>query len=296
MNCFEWQSRTSEFLDGSLPASTKKEAEAHVSDCKECSERHKHYRLILSSIASQKRSALPVPIRKAPLATLIPKFESQSRKSRWERAPWFVRTSVEAFGIAFIVLFVVAMVPQIRKLYERSIEQRLDAFTMADLIAETEADRNRVASAPLARGKVQTVSAEASEEDEILGEHDDGSNDEIPGDTIKVGDADIWRFNLKTDSAKDLRGSVVQSLIDLGVSSDMPGLGGMEAPGGIQFDLFLSKGVVAKLRDSLRRLSNSGRHNADQNALNENFTWYKSRSKKRIPAGTARVVIWLSQI
>ena len=66
MNCFDLQNRASDFLDGNLTGSQKTEADQHLDDCRDCSERYKRYRIILTSISSQPRSALPIPIRKSP--------------------------------------------------------------------------------------------------------------------------------------------------------------------------------------------------------------------------------------
>ena len=52
--------------------------------------------LILTSIASQPRSALPVPIRKSPLAAALPRLDlRRMSRSRWEQVPWYIRTTVE---------------------------------------------------------------------------------------------------------------------------------------------------------------------------------------------------------
>src|SRR5687767_4010791 len=92
MNCFEWQNRSSDYLDGSLPESRKRDADDHVESCKDCSERYKHYRLIISSIASQPRTSLPSTLRKAPLSAIIPRVETSKLSfSTWELIPWYFR-------------------------------------------------------------------------------------------------------------------------------------------------------------------------------------------------------------
>jgi len=312
MNCFEWQNHSSDHLDGTLIGTFKKEADKHLESCQNCNDRNKHYRQILSSIATQPRSTLPVPIRKSPLAIQLPKIDNPNRRSKWERTPWFVRTGVEGVGIAFVILFVVAMVPRIRALYERSIERRLDAFNMADLLMESEKEQPL---APLTRGKV--VGAEGHEVvDDFAGsESDDSEDDEKPTQKKKnfpdviVGNSEIWRFNLKTDSPRDVRPKIVQTLSELKLPSDTPGLGGIEAPGGIQFDLLVSQNSISGLRSQLQKLANtlpgSNRNHtsgtgpetsAAPNPGSDTFTWYKNKSKRQIPAGKARVVIWLSQM
>jgi hypothetical protein len=315
LNCFEWQSQSSDHLDGLLEGALKKAAEEHVDSCKDCGERYKHYRLILTSIANQPRSALPVPIRKSPMAgsflgmdalsSLAALGESVTRKSRWERTPWFIRTSVEGVGIAFIILFVVAMVPRVRTVYEKSIEHRLDAFNLAEVAPEQ--DQPAAAAIPLSRGKVMAVSAEEPAKGEDFdGENEGGGNtldDEETdgGKPIKVGKSEIWRFNLKTDSPHEIRTKVVETLTQLNISADTPGLGGKEAPGGIQFDLLVPQAAVPTIKHQLQNLLSHAAKPQSESvnprvASNEPFTWYKNKSKRPIPAGKARVVIWLSQM
>ena len=314
MNCFEWQSISSDHLDGALTGPAKKDAEEHIDACKECSERYKHYRLILTSISNQPRSTLPVPIRKSPLAgsflgldalsSLTALGESVTRKSRWERTPWFIRTSVEGVGIAFIILFVVAMVPRVRTLYEKSIEHRLDAFNLAEVVPEQE--QQNAPAIPLTRGKEVAASEDPQKTEDFDGENEAGNSaddeEDAGGKLIKVGKSEIWRFNLKTDSPHEVRSRVVETLTSLEIPEGTPGLGGKEAPGGIQFDLLVPQDVVATIKNRLENLlSHSPKPQAvstgnSRLATNEPFTWYKNKSKRPIPAGKARVVIWLSQM
>jgi hypothetical protein len=298
INCFDWHNRSSDYLDGTLNGVLKKEADDHLEECQECSERHRRYRAILDSISSQPRSTLPVPIRKAPLSASIPRLEFHMRRSRWDRMPWFIRTGAEGLGIAFAILFVVAMVPRIRTLYEQSIERRLDTFIQNEPGLENEVPKE-LASAPLARGK-QSV---GGPEDEYSGENeddassDDESADDSEGQEVRVGNSEIWRFNLKTDSPHEIRPRIVQTLTEAHIPADTPGFGGIEAPGGIQFDLLVPKHAVPLLKNSLQKLGNQVKTTqAAEKSVTDTFTWYRNKSKKSMPAGKTRVVIWLSQM
>jgi hypothetical protein len=315
MSCFDWQNRSSDYLDGTLIGPLRREADEHLDTCKSCSERHQHYRLILSSISSQPRSTLPVPIRKSPLAFTLPRTETHGRRTRWERTPWFVRTSVEGLGVALTILFVVAMVPRLRSLYERSVERRLDAYNAAELALESDAAKAPGADAPLQRGRPAGDLAASGDTDDFAGETesdallDDEEHEETQaildekGKPVRVGSSEIWRFNLKTDSPHEIRPKIVQTLTALHVPADTPGLGGIEAPGGIQFDLLVPLSVVPGLKNQLQRLAPHAPR-AQVIAANEagttpgsgSFTWYKNKSRRKIPPGKARVVIWLSQM
>ena len=130
MNCFEWQSRSSDFLDGSMSAALKQEADRHLSSCRECGERHQHYRLILTSVASQPRISMPPALRKAPLSAFLPptslvggdddlaahapRPEAERWRARawWERVPWLLRTTLEGTGIVLLILVGISAGPE----------------------------------------------------------------------------------------------------------------------------------------------------------------------------------------
>jgi|GEM_PF-1513021 len=320
LNCFEWQNRSSDYLDGILIGAAKQESDEHVESCAECGDRHKHYRLIVSSINGQARSALPVPIRKSPFSASLPRLDPFSRRSRWERLPWFLRTGLEGAGIISAVLLVIVMVPRVRTIYERSIENRIDTLLRTEPGPMARSDDD-AAAVPLGRGNMtgdsirerqpghadEFSSGESDSQEAVI---DSGSADEsesaepVLGTDIRVGNAEIWRFNLKTDSPKEVRGKVVQILTDSKIPSATLGVGGVEAPGGIQFDILVTKETVPILKTRLEALGKTlmaaaieaGNVAEPQSPRNQPFTWYKNKSRRSIPSGQARVVIWLSQL
>jgi hypothetical protein len=146
---------------------------------------------------------------------------------------------------------------------------------------------------PLARGKGDADDTEELASSEGDSEGADGSAGVDVDSDVQVGKAEIWRFNLKTDAPAIVRGQILKALKDTGVPENTPGIGGVEAPGGIQFDLLVPISVIAPLKGQLERLAGRPSENLP---FNETFTWYKNRSKKPIPNGMSRVVIWLSQI
>ena len=309
MSCFDWQNRSADYLDGTMIASLKRDADQHLDACPACNEKHGHYRRILTSISGRPRVGLPIAIRKNPLSFILPRLESGSaRSTRWERTPWFIRTSVEGLGVAFLVLGVIAMVPRIRGIYDRSLERRLDVFSLSDLTGSEAVSKSGDSPPVPTRGKTLTVPPGQTGSDEFNGESADtevdeedsagDSTTEESGNEIRVGSSEIWRFNLKTDSPHEIQPRIVALLTSLNIPKETPGIGGIEAPGGIQFDLIVPTSVVANLKIQLRKLAPSvqGGETENPTAPNAAFTWYKNKSKRQIPAGRARVVIWLSQM
>jgi hypothetical protein len=309
MNCFEWHARSSDFLDGTLPEEFKQAAEGHVDSCKECNERHKHYRLLLSAISGQPRSTLPVPIRKAPLTATLPRLDMAAvGRSRWESLPWYVRTTAEATGIVFLILSAIIVAPKLRILYEKGREARLTEFT--DLFRrrdDGEAELLLAQNIPAARGKMTSEHGSHASDFETEGGDDEAyeelieeSNERVEvlgddGSTIRVGNSEIWRFTLKADSPAELRPKIVEILTSLRIPSSTPGLGGIEAPGGIQFDLLLPKSAVPHIKTRLQKLAPKAPLDLSNTPAAETFTWYKTRSRRPITQGRTRVVIWLSK-
>ncbi len=297
MNCFEWQNRASDYLDGTLIGPLKREADAHLDSCPDCSRRHERFRRLTDSIAHQPRSQLPIVLRKSPLSFALPKLTSLSRRSRWERAPWFIRSSIEGLGIAVVILTIVAVVPRARTFYEKSLEKRLNAFNLAEFSLEGNGDR-----APLLRGKLappdETAQNDDFEGDEALDENENEAEVVLTsaGETVRVGSSEIWRFTIKTDSPREVRPKVVKILTDLNLPPDTPGLGGIEAPGGIQFDVLVPQAHIADLKHHLQKIAGVTPGSEPVARGKEIFTWYKHKSRKHIPAGKARLVVWLSQM
>lgn len=314
LSWFEWQSVCSDYLDDRLSPETKKRADEFLKTSKEESERQQRYRKIIAAVAAQPRVALPAALKQAPVSFTLPKLDPKTgkfRNTRWERTPWFVKTGIEGAGIALVILVVVTMVPKLRTLYERSLERRLDSFSLADFISgnSEEAIQEAASKIPMARGKVTTVAADGTTQeavDDFGGEDGDSAEeeDEPPKGKerdIRVGNSEVWRFNLKTDSPHDVRPKVVHMLGELHVPSSTAGIGGIEAPGGIQFDIVVAQSIVPSIKAQLQRIAGASARQKGVPAVNdplfqEIFTWYKVKSKRSIPAGKSRVVIWLSQI
>lgn len=319
MNCFQWQNRSSDFLDGTLPGDLFESAKAHLEDCKACHERERHYETIRASIAAQPKTPLPSALREAPLNAPVPRLDVYGR-SKWERMPWYARTSLEITGVAAVVLGVVTLVPRVRDLYERSMARRLDAMILAESLSPEQQDLASAAlDVPLLRGKTAGGSffgdsdefssgadleyadfgADAEEEDSG-GALSAAVDAEGGAEEIRVGKSQTWRFNLKTATPREARKKVIADLLSLGVAQTTEGLGGIEAPGGILFDLLLPTSVIPELKQRLEKLASLPALTKTEGKTlgfqGEGFTWYKIRAKRKIPAEHARVVIWLSQI
>jgi hypothetical protein len=259
------------------------------------------------ALANHRRSPLPIPLRKDPLASPLLKAQWKTLFRRGKAAlpgaapTWWMRTGIEGTGVALALLVALALAPRARTLYERALERRLDAFPVADL--DPTAGSSNGAPTP-ARGKVESGgSPSGGAREDFTGEYGEEEDTEASSgnsadDQAQVGASEIWRFNLKTDSPREVQPRVIQLLKSLGVPGATPGLAGIEAPGGIQFDLLVDPSVIGPLRNGLRKLTPGAAMGAADAApsANAQFTWYKNKSKTRMAAGKTRIVIWLSQV
>jgi hypothetical protein len=297
MNCFDLQNHLSEYLDNALPIENKKHSDTHLAECKKCNEKMKHYRLILASIGNQPRSSLPIAIKRAPFNSALPRKDiSRLRRTGWDSIPWYAKASIEGGGIVLIVLLGISAGPRIRAAYEKGIEQSLREFTES-----MNQDQFAKQGAPLARAKGSNPGRVA--QDDFAGEREEEESstedeDEVTDGEIQVGNSEIWRFNLKSDNPHEIRPKIVQLLGSVVVSTGQDSsqtYGGIEAPGGIQFDLLVPKSAVPGLKKDLQKITPKAPEDISDTPMGETFTWYKVKSRKPIPAGQTRVVIWLSQ-
>jgi hypothetical protein len=118
----------------------------------------------------------------------------------------------------------------------------------------------------------------------------------------EVKNSELWRFTLKTVSPEELRPLIVEALKNIGIASNTPGIQGTEVPGGIEFDMILSPSLITPIKKALpqilkkfidKNLSlSSNDHSYDPN---NSFSWYRVKSKEKLPPGRSQVIIWLSQ-
>ncbi|MBS1961932.1 MAG: zf-HC2 domain-containing protein [Bdellovibrionales bacterium] len=289
IGCFEVQNRMTDALDGLLSPKIRHAYDEHVSHCPDCRTQAEHLRELLRVLHHQPRATMPLELREDPLSFPIRRIRRFLANPRavWKDLPVAVRLLVEGVSIAAVVVLGIRLGPVAREMYEARMEKRLQTMIAAE--------DSSTQSVPLARGRIEAEDGEPEELASSEGDSEGADNSagvEVDSD-VQVGKAEIWRFNLKTDAPAIVRGQILKALKDTGVPADTLGIGGVEAPGGIQFDLLVPQSVIAPLKAQLEHLAGKPSENLP---FSETFTWYKNRSKKPIPNGMSRVVIWLSQI
>lgn len=330
--CFDWHNRISEYLDSALSPASKRQADLHLDHCQSCLNRLKHHQEILKTLSHAPRERVPASLRQNPLAHLPGTIEKitplptgfdrlhwskrllfLNKTYQWQNK-WYLQAGIEGFGIMLVLLAVVSIFPKVRSIYEKNIERRLEAFNLP------ESDISSVKSIPLVRGK-DTTAPQSEDDFSSEGEHEENSEAEETDSvgsppkgatgrssrSSRLGKAEIWRFNLRADNAKEIRPKIIQILTDHGVDSTTKGIGGREAPGGIQFDLLVPSSKIDKINEALQKLASltpapktrihgGGSGNSESGNSPKNFTWFKNRSKAALPNGFNRIVIWVSQL
>lgn len=289
LDCFQSENSMTDAIDGILSPRIQHAFDEHIYSCTECRTKADRIRELLRVLQSQPRAPMPLDLREDPLSFPIRRLKKIFMNPRvfWQELPTGVRLLIEGGTIAGVVFLGIRLGPLAREMYEARMEKRLQI-----LIA---AEDQSVQSVPLMRGRVDSEDAELS--DEVANAESESESENSAGvevdPNIQVGKGEIWRFNLKTDAPALVRSQILKALTEAGIASTTPGIGGVEAPGGIQFDFFVSQTLIPTLKVQLEKLAGKPSENLP---FSETFTWYKNRSKKPIPAGTSRVVIWLSQI
>lgn len=286
MDCFASENSMTDAIDGLLSPRIQHAFDHHISTCLDCRTKTERIRELLRILHSQPRAPMPLDLREDPLAFPIRRMKKffSNPQTYWQRLPIGVRLLIEGVSIAVVVMLGIRLGPVAREMYEARMEKRLQTM----IAAEDQSNQN----VPLARGRTDSEDAEIS--DEVANESDSENSAGVEVDAnVQVGKGEIWRFNLKTDAPALVRSQIMKALTEAGIPDTTSGIGGVEAPGGIQFDLFVPQTLIPVLKVQLEKLAGKPSENLP---FSETFTWYKNRSKKPIPSGTSRVVIWLSQI
>ena len=298
LNCFQWRRHVSDLLDDSLPADTRQEVQKHFRGCSSCEASFQRYVKIVAAIRGQSKAEIPEALKRAPLSAILPQItSSQFSISRWEKLPWYFRVTLETAGIVAIVFLGISSAPYLRNIYERSVEKNLNDFKEMNPAGESSKDFAE-GSIPLLEDQPQAAKPSGSESgvppveegDELSGENDRG--EVLAG---RSGNHQLWRFTLKSVSPDELRHQVIRALTDLKISDKTPGLAGMTVPGGIEFKMLLPEEKITDVKAALQRLAPPSTEDAKVIPGTETFTWYRVKSKNKVPEGKAKVIIWLSQ-
>lgn len=253
---------------------------------------HKEKALI-TLIEAQEKKQLPSTFKSSPLSLLQIRSELRVKWTRWQKTPWYFRSSIELLSVAVLVLLVVVAVPKLRSWSQQKKNQDLELLkTYQAGSQEAEIPRGKQSAAPGATFDAVTsgesTSPAESEEDLEIIPTEKGE--------INIGPSELWRLNLRTENPKETRNQLIAYFNQLKIPSDTAGLQGLLVPGGIQFNLIIAKEFVLPIKQKLESLERKHENVPEAKQAQQNFAWYRNKSKTPIEPGKTRVVIWLSQI
>ena len=154
-------------------------------------------------------------------------------------------------AIVFVVSMAISSGPRLRYLYERKMERSLTEYNEGFENSEGDPSAPPGATAqecvaqmahvptPLALQLPLAVSGKPTAEafaptdvsEDADSEDEEGESDDADTPEIHVGKAEVWRFNMKTDSPRDIRPKITQLLTDLKVPASYRGHRRHRSPG-----------------------------------------------------------------
>lgn len=292
MNCFEAHKHWDQAIRGK---GLDPELESHLKTCSPCTTQQLRHQKIIAAL----RANLTV---ESPPLEQIQDWGAGLKIKDLDKAPWYVRSGVQTFAVTALILLGVALAPKIQSIYERALERRLEKFELPEtalmeeeFVADTAQDD--VAPGEENSSKSGDETCTPGKTTEICKVDAAPESDESVSGPLKVGPNEIWRFNIRTESPKDFRKSLMAEFKRLGISEKTEGFSGVSVPGGIQFNLLVPSQFILEIKDYLQKnatLQASGTKPSIAPS-NRPFAWFKTKSRSPVDANHTRIVIWFSQ-
>ncbi|MCM0605303.1 MAG: hypothetical protein KA715_04375 [Xanthomonadaceae bacterium] len=283
MNCFSLRNTLPDLARGG----TAPESIAHLQSCPECIKKLSHIKEIRQLIKRLPHHSVLPELKKIALEDTdgiddeyLENMKEEQRKTRlFDQSPWYVKSGIEALALAVMTIGIIWGIPKVRQLYDRSIQRRLETLDLTDLSVSNTEDTETIA---------QTTT-------------------QVMSDEIKAVANEVWRFNIKTDLLHELQTRLLNAIKSEHSVDNRETVVGTIAPGGVQIDFTASVEFIQQFKGEINAIANKLEQ---ENTLpvsaavsaktikprNSGLTWYKSKSKTKLPKDRIRIVIWLSQM
>lgn len=251
-------------------------------------EKENHLEAMVRLIKTQETQSFPKP--KDLIHFVYQKTKSSDKKTlkqKWVHLPWWGQNIIEAFAIGMVIFGVLTLVPQARKIYEKKIQQRLEDMSITQIGTQAQIE------APPEVIPATEEDAPASETSATT-ENDVRATKTI--EEIKVGQSEVWRVSIRTDSSSRLKSDIYNLLIKNKIPQNTPNLRGKEAPGGVLFDLLIDQDKLPQILKDLKTLSETTALKGVNTPVDDPFTWYKNKSRKQLEDQKTRIIIWISEL
>ncbi len=315
-NCSQLENSICDLIDGTLRPVVRENALKHLDNCPACQKYFKHLQSIMTALKNIKRHPLPVHLAQ----TKRPENSSQLLKlqlrriSESGRFKLLTRTVIEGTTLCAVIIAGFAILPKIPSLFVKKSSSEVWNYELKDLLSPNQNSPSKDKQAAIQSAAIinPTGGMNLIDDHESVDEFEEDAVDEAESEDISkiiAKSGEIWRFNFKSHTPSELKTRVITRIEKLSNHLNQKDFKISEVPGGIQIDLIAPTKVTQDIFNDLTRdgADQLLRASADQKTTKltagiltssegSEFTWYRNKSKKPIPQGSARIVFWLSQI
>lgn len=286
-HCLKYQTLLIRFFDTQLTAEDHLSLETHLQECPDCTLQKKKNALLTQYLQEQPLKKMPFRMHEMakewfPFFTHFLYFIYFP----WKSLPGYIRMLFDVFSLLTGMCLLISFFPQWHDSYKKwvhihslsSVEEFLNFLPHTEQIEENTSHLVSLEEKKKSFSSSHSLPALSShsEKDHFLKQSRSSSYQ-----------GNLWRFSFKTVSPMDLQTSIMHILSQVDMTLLNNPAQPLIVPGGIEFDFLIPEQEVSLLKDQLEKLSHSE---------SEKLSWYRVKSKKKIPEGMSQIIIWLSQI
>jgi hypothetical protein len=223
-------------------------------------------------------------------ASSIPRPRNRGMITRFQSLPMGLRFTIETFLVLGFLLGLLWVIPEIRNLYETSIQKRINEYLIESALLDSPAP-DGTSKNP----REPILEDSAKEEVEITQSSSDAPSQKRQP---KVNEGETWRFSFTGSATQEIETGILQILKRLKIEGAKP----LGVPGGIQFDFDLRTDDLLpfkiQLETSISELQRKARSAQTTAAAYANLSWYKKKNMgtRKISPGHVQVILWISTL
>ena len=222
--------------------------------------------------------------------TSLPRARNRGMITRFQSLPMGLRFTIETSLVLGFLLGLLWVIPEIRNLYETSIQKRINEYLIESALLDSPAPdgTSKNPREPL-------PSESAHEEEEVTKTSSEAASQKRQP---KVNEGETWRFSFTGSATQEIEAGILQSLKKLKLEGAKP----LGVPGGIQFDFDLRTDDLLPLKNqletSISELQRKARSAQTTGPTYANISWYKKKNMgtRKVAPGHVQVIIWISTL
>ena len=212
--------------------------------------------------------------------------------SRFQSLPLGIRLMLETSLVLGFLLALLWVIPEVRNLYESSIQKRINEYLVESALIDSPAPEG-TSKSPRAPLEPESAS-DGRDSPEVKSSSEPPSTKRQP----KVNEGETWRFSFTGSATTEMEDGILEILQKLRIHGAKP----LNVPGGIQFDFNLETGKLldfkARIEDLISSLQRKGAGAQASALAYANLSWYKKKNMgaRPIPANHVQVILWISTL